>query len=264
MTLAENLEVLNLRAIAGEYDIQERHTDIGKLPVFLENQQKGNYTVRLDPAANGSDAAIQINQSFDGRPGDREVAAQPRLPPCALAGDRPRPAQRDVLARRRHARLAVADRGHRLQPRPGVADEVGDARRQAGERAAGQDRAGQEGRRRVPAAHQDGKGRLRIELVGDGGQFMPFPRIGEMIAQHVKKIGIQIDVLEQERTLMERRRDGNELQMVIWANDGSELIYSYPPHALPIRPDVVHGAGDRQVVRLERARRARSPKIRRC
>ena len=49
MTLAENLEVLNLRAIAGEYDSQERHIDLGKLPVFLENQQKGNYTVQLDP-----------------------------------------------------------------------------------------------------------------------------------------------------------------------------------------------------------------------
>ena len=51
MTLAENLEVLNLRAIAGEYDLQERHIDLGKLPVFLENQQKGNYTVHLDTGA---------------------------------------------------------------------------------------------------------------------------------------------------------------------------------------------------------------------
>ena len=59
MTLAENLEVANLRAIAGEYDWQERHMDLGKLPVFLENQQKGGYTVHLDPAANGSDATIQ-------------------------------------------------------------------------------------------------------------------------------------------------------------------------------------------------------------
>ena len=45
LTLAENLEVLNLRAIAGEYDYQARHIDIGKLPVFIENQQKGNYKV---------------------------------------------------------------------------------------------------------------------------------------------------------------------------------------------------------------------------
>ena len=35
MGLAENLEVLNLRAIAGQYDLQERHTSMAKIPVFL-------------------------------------------------------------------------------------------------------------------------------------------------------------------------------------------------------------------------------------
>jgi peptide/nickel transport system substrate-binding protein len=49
LTLAENLEVINLRAIAGEYDYASRHMDLGKLPVFLENQQRGNYKVYLDP-----------------------------------------------------------------------------------------------------------------------------------------------------------------------------------------------------------------------
>ena len=58
-----------------------------------------------------------------------------------------------------------------------------------------------------------------------------------MIAQHAKRIGLQIDVVEQERTLMEKRRDGNELQTILWANDGTDMIYSFPPHALPIRPD---------------------------
>src|SRR5437899_5858045 len=41
--LAENLEVLNLRAIAGEYDFQQRHIDLGKLPVFIETQARGGY-----------------------------------------------------------------------------------------------------------------------------------------------------------------------------------------------------------------------------
>src|SRR5215813_12461278 len=50
MTLGENLEVINLRAIAGEYDSQARHIDIGKLPVLIENQQKSGYRVYLDPS----------------------------------------------------------------------------------------------------------------------------------------------------------------------------------------------------------------------
>ena len=68
MTVAENLEVLNLRAIAGEYDFQARHIDIGKLPVFLENQAKGNYKVYLDPADSGCDACMFLNQTYDADP----------------------------------------------------------------------------------------------------------------------------------------------------------------------------------------------------
>src|SRR5580658_843435 len=53
MTLAENPEVINLRAIAGEYDYMERFIDLAKLPVFLENADRGGYRVRLDPGFNG-------------------------------------------------------------------------------------------------------------------------------------------------------------------------------------------------------------------
>ena len=67
-TLAENLEVVNLRAIAGEYDMQSRHLDIGKLPVFLENQQKGNYKMALDIGDNGADSGCKFNLSFDADP----------------------------------------------------------------------------------------------------------------------------------------------------------------------------------------------------
>ena len=47
------------------------------------------------------------------RPRDRQVAAERRLPPRALDGDRPRPAQRDLLARRRLARQRRAGPGRR-------------------------------------------------------------------------------------------------------------------------------------------------------
>jgi peptide/nickel transport system substrate-binding protein len=60
-TLAENLEILNLRAIAGEYDLQERHTALPKLPVYLENQRKGNYRIHLDTSQTGADAALLVN-----------------------------------------------------------------------------------------------------------------------------------------------------------------------------------------------------------
>jgi peptide/nickel transport system substrate-binding protein len=75
MTVAENLEVLNLRAIAGEYDFQARHIDMGKLPVFLENQARGNYKVYLDAADSGCDACMFLNQTYEADP---EIAVAPR------------------------------------------------------------------------------------------------------------------------------------------------------------------------------------------
>ncbi|MCC7372854.1 MAG: ABC transporter substrate-binding protein [Chloroflexi bacterium] len=234
MTLGENLEVINLRAIAGEYDEQERHMDLGKLPVFIENRQKGNYAIHLDPAANGADAAWQINQSFSADP---EIAKWLRnrdfRHALALGLDRDQlnetfwlgvgtpgssaPAETSPYSpgpeyRKKWATLDVNQANQLL-------DKIGLDKKDA------------EGFR----LRTDGKGRLRIELVTVGGSFVPFPKIGEMMSQQLKKIGIQLDAVEHERTLAERRRDGNEVQTVIWANDGSELLYAFPDHALPVR-----------------------------
>ena len=54
--------------MAGEYDVQERHIDLGKLPVILENQEKGNYKVHLDLGFNGADFMLQVNQSYKADP----------------------------------------------------------------------------------------------------------------------------------------------------------------------------------------------------
>ena len=68
MTLAENLEVLNLRAIAGEYDLQERHVGLAKLPVYIQNQKKGNYRIHLDTSPSGCDSALLINTAYEADP----------------------------------------------------------------------------------------------------------------------------------------------------------------------------------------------------
>ena len=151
LTLAENLEVANLRAIAGEYDEMGRHMDMAKLPVFLENQQKGNYKVVLDPTPDAAAAGDPRQPELRGRSRDPQVAHQRRLPPGALDGHRPRPVQRGVLPRDGTPELADVRGRLAGERRAGVADQVVHPRRQAGERAAGQDRADQEGRRGVSA-----------------------------------------------------------------------------------------------------------------
>ena len=63
-------EVLNLKAIAGDFDIQNRHIDVNKLPVFSENQQRGGYRVELNKSAvsGGSSTGIAFNQDWNGDP----------------------------------------------------------------------------------------------------------------------------------------------------------------------------------------------------
>ena len=117
MTLAENTEVANLRAIAGEYDIQERHMHLSKLPVFLENAKKGNYTVRLDPGLNGADVALHMGMAYDADPEIGKLHPQQGLPPRPGAGHRPRPAERGLLARRGHARAPWRRRRRRSTAR---------------------------------------------------------------------------------------------------------------------------------------------------
>ena len=142
MTLAENLEVLNLRAIAGEFDMQERHLDIGKLPVFIENQQKGNYKLVLDTADFGADMGIKVNLSYEADPEIGKLVPERRLPPGALAGDRPRPDQRGVLARdRRSPGSFVPRESNKYSPGPEYRTKWATLRPEAGERAAGQGRA---------------------------------------------------------------------------------------------------------------------------
>ena len=151
LTLAENLEVLNLRAVAGEYDLQERHIDLAKLPVILENQEKGGYTVHLDLAYNGSDSVLQINQSYDADPEIAKWLTNADFRRALSLGTRPRPAQRDLLARRRHAGLGRAGGELALQSGPRVSHHLVDPRRRQGQRDARCARPDQEGQRRLPA-----------------------------------------------------------------------------------------------------------------
>jgi peptide/nickel transport system substrate-binding protein len=65
---------------------------------------------------------------------------------------------------------------------------------------------------------------------------LPWPQQGEMIAEQWRKIGIQADVREMERTLATTRTRNNEHQIMIWTNGGTELLYLFPRHALPVDP----------------------------
>ncbi|MHB0868411.1 MAG: ABC transporter substrate-binding protein [Chloroflexota bacterium] len=239
MTMAENLEVLNLRAIAGEYEEQERHTDMQKLPVFLENQKKGNYTVHLDPALNGADCTFHVNQAYEGDPEiARWLTSKDFRHALSLGLDRDQMNETFWLGTGTPGSIAPAEsspyspgpeyRSLWATYDPKKATELLDK--------IGLDKKDSEGYR----LRTDGKGRLRIELTTVGGMFIPYTQIAEMAREQWKKIGIQADVKEMERTLAFTRSQNNEQQIMLWANDGSEMLFLFPRHALPVDPVEAH------------------------
>jgi len=62
--LVENNEAINLKAIAGELDMQHRRIDFAKYTVFQENAAKGNYHTLLWSTANASNITLFPNQSY--------------------------------------------------------------------------------------------------------------------------------------------------------------------------------------------------------
>jgi peptide/nickel transport system substrate-binding protein len=235
MGLAENLEVVNLRAIAGQYDLQERHTALAKLPVFLENRAKGNYDVRLDPALNGGDAVLYTNQTFEADP---EVAKwlQTRDFRRALSLGIDRDQLNETFW------LGVGTPGS-VAPSESVPESPGPEWRkkwsvldvkQANQLLdkIGLSKKDSEGYR----LRTDGKGQLRIELQTVAGAFINYAQLAEMIREQWKKIGIQADVKDLERNHFFVRIANNEHQIAIYVNDGSEQLYLYPRFALPVEP----------------------------
>lgn len=239
MSLAEDLEVLNLRAVAGELDFQARHIDVGKLPVLLANQEEGEYSVHLDPSTAGSDTALHVNMSYEADP---EVAkwlhnkdfrhalslgiARDQLneafwlglgtpgsiAPAEVMPESPGPEYRTLWC--------TYD--------PDQANQILDS--------IGLDQKDGEGYR---VRTDDGQ-RLRIEMTATVPAFVPYDKHAEMIREHWKDIGIEGVVLAQERSLSFLRSQSNETQIMLWSNGGTEQLYLFPRHAIPVDPTESH------------------------
>ena len=232
LTLAENLEVLNLRAIAGEYDHQERHVDLGKLPVYLENQEKGNYKVYLDPGDYAGDCIIKFNMSYaDDAELNKWFNTADFRRALSIAIDRDQLNETFWLGLGTPTSMAPADT-NKYNPGPEyrtmwatydpkTANDMLDK--------IGLDKKDDQGFR----LRQDGTGRLRFEITTLGGQFVQFTQIMEVVRQQWTKIGIELVVQERERSLAEKLAGANQTQLYAWLADGSEHLFTFPDHVFP-------------------------------
>jgi len=241
MTLAEDLEVLNLRAIAGEYDYQARHVSLANLPVLLENAADGNYSVSLDPAQHGADGAFMFNQSYQA---DEEIGKWLRNADfrraLSLAVDRDSINEIIFLGIGVPGSAVVAESSP-FNPGPEyrelwsvydpeqanqLLDEIGLTEKD------------DEGYR----LRTDNGERLVLEVPAVPA-FIQFAQLAELVKEDWAEVGIFANVSTQERGLVETQRESNELQIFLWQNDGTDELYLYPFHALPVANNSGMGPG---------------------
>ena len=234
LSLVQDLEVINLRAMAGEYDMQERHIDLAKLPVILENRQKGNYTVHLDLGYGGADYIMQLNQSYKADPEIRKWLTNADFRRALSLGiDRDQFNETFWLGIGTPGSPVPAET---MPQNPGKEwrktwSTYEPAKANAMLDKMGLDKKDAQGFR----VRTDNGQRLRIQIIAVAA-FMPYPKMSEMIADMWTKIGIQADVRELERNLAMTRVRNNEHHIYIWNNGGTELFYLFPRHAIPVDP----------------------------
>lgn len=243
MTLAENLEVLNLRAVAGEYDYQSRHIALANLPVLLENAEANGYTIHLDPAQHGADGAFQFNQSYQA---DEEIGKWLRTVDfrraLSLAVDRDKINEILFLGIGTPGSAVVAETSP-FNPGPEYRTLWSPSKPDLEQANAMLDAIGltekdSEGYR----LRTDNGERLIIELPTIPA-FIQFTQLAELVKEDWAKVGIFANVVEQERSLVEQRRAANELPIFVWQNDGTDELFLYPFHALPINETSGTGPG---------------------
>ena len=233
LTKAEDLEVVALRAIAGEIDSQARHIDLTKLPVLLENQEAGNYTVHLDTSNMGGEAYLCVNASYAIDPEKGKLFSNPDFR-RALSLGIDRDAINEVLF------LGLGTPGS-IAPREGTVFSPGpDSEWRTLWSTYEPDKANQM-LDELGISERDGEGyrlmangkRLSVELMTYVA-FMDYTALGEMIAEDFKDLGIEVKVVEYERTASQTRRRANESEMTIDTAWGSENIFGHPSEIWPI------------------------------
>jgi peptide/nickel transport system substrate-binding protein len=207
--------------------------DLAKLPVFLENAQRGHYKVHLDLGFNGSDSAMMFNLAYRGDPEvakwignvdfrralslalDREQLNQAfwlglgtigSVAPAEIMPESPGPDWR--------ARWSTFD----VKQANALLDKIGLGKK---------DRDGFRLR-------TDNGERLRLQI--DVAQTLSptWPQQAEMVIQQWKAVGVSVDARLFERSLFYTRVRADQNQLVIFSNNGTESLYLYPVLALPV------------------------------
>ena len=210
-------QALNLAAIAGELDEQERHINLLNYPVLKENEQKqGKYKILLWSSPGGFDAGVIFNQTYAKDPELGKLMANRDFRIALSLAINRKQIHESAFLGTGEPRQGVPKKGHPYYPGDEYAykyTEYDPAKANQMLDAIGLDKKDAEGFRLFPS----GK-RVMIEL-SVVEVFAPFRDIATLIAKDFEKVGVKLNVQIRERALHFQMRESNDLQTELWNQD---------------------------------------------
>jgi len=212
-----DVQSLNLAAIAGEFDEQERSIQLANYPVFKENEQKlGKYRINLWSSPGGVDAGVVFNQTYVKDPElGRFFANKDFRIAVSYAINREQIRQSAFLGTGEN-RQAVPKKGHPYYPgdeyafkyveyKPDVARTMLDS--------LGLNKKDSEGYRLLPSGKRMEIDFSVVEVLA------PYRDIATLITRDLGQVGIKVNMNIRERSLHFQMREANDLQAELWNHD---------------------------------------------
>jgi peptide/nickel transport system substrate-binding protein len=226
-TFFADAQALNLAAIAGELDMQDRHVNLMNYPVLKENEEKENYHVISWVDFGGSDAVVMFNQTYqkDAELGKLMQNKDFRVA-MSHAIDRSQ-IQESAFLGLGEPRNAVAAPWHPYYPGDEVAYknlEFDQTKANEMLDAIGLDKKNAEGYRLYPGT--DTPVTIEISVVP---AFGPWPDVAQLVAKNWEEVGIKTIVQVRERALHFQMRDSNDIQTEIWNEDTGGFPFTGAP-----------------------------------
>ena len=222
----QDTQALNLAAIAGELDMQERHMIMGNYPVLKENELAGKYRVITWPTFGGSDAAITFNQTYNADPIIAELLQSKDFRVALSHAIDREQIKESVFLGLGEARQPVPAPWHPYYPGdeyaykyteydPELANQMLDG--------LGLTQRDADGFR----LNKDGKQfSLEISVVPN---FANWPDVAQMVAANWQEVGVRTIVQIRERAVHFEMRDANQIVTELWNEDTTGFPFTGAP-----------------------------------
>ena len=222
-TYFADVQALNLAAIAGNFDMQERHIQMTNYPVLKEQERTGKYRIITWPTFGGADAVIAFNQTYkaDAEVGKLLANRDFRIALShAINRDQ---IKESVFLGLGEARQGVPAPWHPYYPgaeyaqkftefNPALANKLLDG--------IGLTKKDSQGIRLMPNGKQ---ATIEISVVP---AFGAWPDVALLVSKDWEAVGIRAVVQIRERALHFKMNESNELMTEVWNQDTSAFPYT--------------------------------------